>query len=272
MSSVSPASPETPRPIGEIAQGPSAFEQFLDRNQKNLVALTILLALAVAAWVIYRGVANSKEHTAGALLNKAEDLATLRSLVKEHAGTAAAASAQVLLAERQWTEGDKDTAVATLNGFIAANAKHPARASAQASLGSKLLTQGKTAEAKKLFQQIVEDPAARFMAPYALLALGDISKAEGDTAAAEKSYQKAKTEFPDSSFSNIISQRLSLLKAQLPVEIAPPPPPPAPATPATPATPVVPAPAADGAAPVAPAAPSDSAAPVPAKPAKPAKP
>ncbi|MEI7956725.1 MAG: tetratricopeptide repeat protein, partial [Verrucomicrobiota bacterium] len=213
MSTVSPDSPDTPRPIGEIAQGPSAFEQFLDRNQKNLLALTILLALAVAAWVIYHGVANSKEHSAGAELTKAEDQASLSSLVKNHAGTAAAGSAEVLLADRQWSEGDKAAAIATLKAFIAANSKHPARPTAQASLGSKLQAQGQAAEASKVFQQIVEDPTARFMVPYALLALGDISKAAGDTSAAEKSYQKAKTEFPDNSFSNIINKRLSLLKA-----------------------------------------------------------
>ena len=233
MSSVSPDRPEAPRPIGEIVQGPSAFEQFLDRNQKNLVILTILLALAAAGLVIYRGVVSSKEHTAGAELTKADNLAGLRSLIKDHPGTAAAASAEVLLADRQWSEGDKDAAIATLKAFIAANPDHPARPTAQASLGSKLQAlPGKLDEANKVFQQLAEDPAGRFLAPYALIALGDIAKAKGETEAAEKFYQKAKTEFPEAksdfpvnSFSTIITKRLSLLKAKMPAEIAPPPPP-----------------------------------------------
>jgi len=221
----SPEIPDAPRPIGEIAQGPSAFEQFLDRNQKNLVILTILIALAAAGWVIYRGIARSKEHTAGAELSKAEDTTALQSVVKDHAGTAAADSAQVLLAARQWQEGQQDAAIATLKAFIAANSDHPARPTAQASLGSKLQAQSKLADAKKVFQEIADDPTARFLAPYALLSLGDMAKAAGETAQATKFYQKAKTDFPDSSFSSAITQRISLLQAQFPVEIDPPAPP-----------------------------------------------
>ncbi|MEI6675773.1 MAG: tetratricopeptide repeat protein [Verrucomicrobiota bacterium] len=228
MPTDSPAIPEisdAPRPIGEISQGPSAFEQFLDRNQRNLVILTILIALAAAGWVVYRGIVRSKEHSAGAELSKAEDTAALQSVVKDHAGTAAADSAQVLLAAHQWQEGQQDAAVTTLKSFIAANVDHPARPTAQASLGTKLQTQGKLADARKVFQELADDPAARFLAPYALLSLGDMAKAAGETAQATKFYQKAKTDFPDSSFSSAIAQRLSLLQAQMPVEIAPPAPP-----------------------------------------------
>ena len=242
MSTDSPDTPDIPRPIGEIAQGPSAFEQFLDRNQKNLVILTILLAVAAAALVVYRGVSSSKEHTAGAELSKAEDLAALRSVIKEHAGTAAADSAEVLLAARQWSDGQQDPAIETLKAFIAAKPKHPARPTAQASLGSKLQTLGKMADASKVFQELADDPAARFLAPYALISLGDIAKTGGSTEQAEKFYQRAKNEFPDSSFSNIVSKRIALLKAQMPAEIdAPPPPPATPATPTTPGAPTTPA-------------------------------
>jgi predicted negative regulator of RcsB-dependent stress response len=230
-------SQDTPRPIGEIIQGPSAFDQFLDRNQKNLIILTIIIAVAAASVVIYRGTVSSKEHTAGAEFNKADDLTSLQGVIRDHSGTAAAESAQVLLAARQWSDGQPDTAIATLQAFIAANPEHPARPTAQASLGAKLQTQGKLAEAKKVFQDLADDPGARFLAPYALLALGDISKAAGETEQAAKLYQKAKTDFPDSSFGNTIGQRIAMLKAQMPAEIdAPPPPPKASVTPAVPST------------------------------------
>ena len=230
MSPDSPDSPDTPRPIGEIVQGPSAFDQFMDRNQKNLIILTVIVAIAAAGTVIYRGIASSKEHTAGAVLNKAEDLTSLQGLIQEHSGTAAAASAQVLLAARQWSEGQQDSAIETLKKFIAGNAGHPARPTAQASLGSKLQAQGKMADAKKVFQELAEDPSARFLAPYALLSLGDIAKAAGETEQAAKFYQKAKNDFADSSFAGAISQRIAMLKAQMPVEIDAPPAPAAPAT------------------------------------------
>jgi hypothetical protein len=98
------------------------------------------------------------------------------------------------------------------------------------------------ADAKKVFQELAEDPSARFLAPYALLSLGDIAKAAGDAEQAAKFYQKAKNDFADSSFSSVISQRISMLKAQMPVEVdaPPPPPPPAPVPPAKPEAAVAP--------------------------------
>lgn len=231
---------DTPRLLGEISQGPSAFEQFLDRNQKNLIILSIAIALGVAVFLVYQGIANSKERSAGADLVKAEDLATLQSLIKEYPGTAAAGTAEIALAERQWTDGQEPAAVETLKAFIAANPKHAAVASAKGSLAAKLKHQGKTAEATALFQELADDPETRFLAPYALVSLGDIARAAGKIDDAEKSYQKAKTILPGNSFSNTIDQRLANLKAKAPVEIDPPPAPPASA--GTPGAPNLPAP------------------------------
>lgn len=248
MSSDTPDSPDAPRPLGEISQGPSAFEQFLDRNQKNLVILSISIAVATAAYLVYHGVATSKEHTAGAELFKAKDLPALQNVVEKFRGTAAAGTATIPLAERQWTDGQQDAAIATLKAFIAANADHPARPSAQASLASKLKAQGKAPEAKQLFQELADDPAAAYLAPYALVSLGDLAKASGETEPAEKFYQKAKTNFPASSFTTTVDQRIALLKAKLPTEIEPPP---APAPTPLPGTP----PAVPGASPLLPTMP-----------------
>lgn len=190
--------PESPTPLAEISQGPSAFEQFLDRNQKNLIILTILLAIGAAALVVYRGIEKSRQETAGAALNKAADLAGLQAVAKDHSGTRAAASAMILLADRQWSEGQQDAAITTLREFIAANPGHPAFPTAQASLGSKLMAQGKSADAASVFQQIADDPKARFIAPFALISLGDIAKAGGDIDKAESSYNRVKTDFPES--------------------------------------------------------------------------
>jgi predicted negative regulator of RcsB-dependent stress response len=258
---------ESPVPLAEISQGPNAFEQFLDRNQKNIIILAILIAIGVAGFVIYRGIETSRQETAGAALNKAEDLAALQAVITEHADTTAAHSAMVLLADRQWTEGQQDAAVETLRKFISSNPEHPAIASAQASLGAKLMTQGKSADAAKVFQDIADDPKARYIAPYALISLGDIAKVAGDLEKAEASYNRVKTDFSDSSFAETATRRIATLKAKAPAEIAPPPKPATP--PADPAaaiksslppgitvTPVEEAPAKDGASAPAPAPPA----------------
>ena len=247
----------SPTPLAEISQGPSAFEEFLDKNQKNLIILTILLAIGAAALVVYRGIEKSRQETAGADLNKAADLAALQAVVKDHAGTHAASSAMILLADRQWTDGQQDAAITTLRDFIAANPGHPAFASARASLGAKLMAQGKAGDATTIFQEIADDPKSRFIAPYALISLGDIAKAAGDLEKAETSYSRVKKDFPDSSFAETANKRIATLKAKAPVEVEPPPAPapaasapvapaliptPAPAE-TVPATPAVPAPA-----------------------------
>ena len=219
---------ESSSPLAEISQGPNAFEEFLDRNQKGIVVLAILLVLGAAGAVIYRGVEAGRQQTAGVALNKAEDLASLQAVVDQNKDTLAAGSAMVLLANSQWTAGKKDEAVGTLQTFIASSPSHPAIPTAKASLGSKLMIQGKSGDASKIFEELSTDPVARFVAPFALISLGDIARAAGNPDKAEPYYNKVKTDFPESSFVDTAAKRIATLKAKAPLEIDPPP---APASP-----------------------------------------
>jgi TolA-binding protein len=221
---------ETSVPLAEISQAPNAFEAFLDRNQKGVAALAVLLVLGAIAAVIYRGVETSRQESAGAALTKAEDLVAYQAVVDGNKDTAAAGSAMVLLANSQWTANKQDDAIATLRKFITAYPTHPALPSAKANLGSKLMAQGKSGDAVKVFEDLVADPAAKFIAPFALISLGDIAKAAGDLEKAGVSYAKVKGDFPESSFSETAVRRIATLKAKPPVEIEPPPAPPTPPT------------------------------------------
>lgn len=224
--------PNTPAPLAEISQGPSAFEQFLDRNQKNLVILSILGALGAAGLIVYRGIEKSNEETAGAELAKAEDVAAYQAVANNHGKTLAARSALILLADKQWADNQQDAAIATLRKFISENSDHPALSSARASLGAKLMTQGKAGDATKEFEAIIENSEARHVAPYALLCLGDLAAGAGDLDKAEAQYKRIKTDFSDSDFAQSADTRLKTLRAKAPVEIEPPPAPPKPETPA----------------------------------------
>ncbi|MGL4401176.1 MAG: tetratricopeptide repeat protein [Luteolibacter sp.] len=222
---------ESPVPLAEISQGPNAFEAFLDRNQKGLIVFAILLAIGAVCAVIYRGVERSRQESAGAALTKANDLASLQAVVDGHSGTIAARSAMILLAESQWTDGQKDEAIGTLQKFIADSPTHPTIPTAKANLGSKLMSQGKTGDATRVFEELVSDSSARFITPFALISLGDIAKAAGETEKAEISYNKAKSDFPASSFADMAAKRLAILKAKPPEEIEAPPAPEKPADP-----------------------------------------
>jgi predicted negative regulator of RcsB-dependent stress response len=229
---MSVAPKDAPVPLAEISQGPNAFEAFLDRNQKGIVAFAILLSVGAAGLVVYRGIETSRQESAGAALNKAENADQLQAVITTHPSTLAAGSAMILLADQQWTDGKKDESVATLRSFLASFPEHPAVPTAKSSLGSKLMAQGKSGDAAAIFEDVASDPTARFIAPFALISLGDIAKAAGDLDKAETSYSKVRSDFADSSFADTASRRLAILKAQPPVEIAPPPAPPAPEAPA----------------------------------------
>ena len=220
MSDKNTLSVESSGPLGEISQAPPALEMFLDKHQTKIIVLATILTISVAVYVVYKGIVQSGEEAAGGMLAKAEDISELQGVVKNHEGTTAAFSAKVLLADKQWLDGQQDDAVSTLKAFIGSGKDHPAIASAKASLASKLLAQGKQDEAAGLFREIIDDPDAHFLAPYAWISIGDMETAKGDTEAAAKAYGMVASDFSDKSFARDASERALLLKAQAPVEVA----------------------------------------------------
>jgi predicted negative regulator of RcsB-dependent stress response len=221
-------SADTPRPLAEISHGPSAFEAFLERNQKGMIVLGIALVAATAGWIVVKGVKEGAEEDAGAILVKSEGVPELQALVKDKPDTAAAGSAQLVIAAKQWDAGQQEAAVETLKGFISSKPEHPGVISAKASLASRLMQLGQKDEAQKLFTELVGDPAARYVAPYALISLGDMQKAEGKLDEAEQSYKKAQSDYGTNPLATGAAERLKLLRFKAPVEIEAPPAPPAP--------------------------------------------
>ena len=209
-------------PLGEISQAPPAFEAFLDRHQMKLIVLAVVLTILAAAYVVFEGLKDSAEKSAGNLLVSSDGISDLQSITKNHQGTAAAFSAKILLAEKQWEDGQQDDAIETLRAFVDADRSHPGRASAQASLAAKLRIQGKVDEAEEMFRDLTEDTEARFLAPYAWISLGDIELEKGNTDAAAKAYEAVERDFPGSSYAQEAMNRRLLLKAAAPLEISAP--------------------------------------------------
>lgn len=212
----------TGAPLGEISQAPPALEVFLDKHQMKVIVLAVLLAIVAVVFVILKGIKQSNEESAGALLTKAEDLAELQAVVKNYEDTEAAFSAKVLLAEKQWEDGQQDDAIATLKGFVDSERAHPARPSAEVSLAAKLWSQGKVDKAEALFRDLADDSDARYLAPYAWISIGDIEAGKGNTEAAQKAYETVENEFAGSSYAGEAQTRLLLVKASAPVEVAAP--------------------------------------------------
>lgn len=210
---------DTPRPLAEISHGPSAFEAFLDRNQKGMIALGVLLAVAGGAWIVMKGVKESAAKAAGAALSKAESLAELQEVPAKHPETAAAGSAAILISSEQWEAGEQDAAIETLRKFISENPEHPALPTARASLATRLMQYGKTDEAISLFRDLADAPGSRYIAPYALMSLGDIHKAAGRKDEAEDAYKRAVEGYRGNPFANLADQHLKLVNFKMPEEI-----------------------------------------------------
>ncbi|QJE97862.1 tetratricopeptide repeat protein [Luteolibacter luteus] len=214
---------DTPRPLAEISHGPSAFDAFLDRNQKGLMVLGVLIALGGGAVIVMKGMKESRAYGAGEDLSKAETLADLQEVPKKHEGTPAAGSAAILIASKQWDEGNQDASIETLKKFIADSPDHPGIPSAKASLATRLMQQGKTDEAAALFREVADGADSRFLAPYALVSLGDIEKAQGKLSEAEATYKKVSEDYKASPFGQLAQQHLQLVNFKMPVEIEAPP-------------------------------------------------
>jgi TolA-binding protein len=216
-------STETSRPLAEISHGPSAFEAFLDRNQKGLVVGAILLALVGAAVIVVRGLKQAKIEEAGAAFGKATTITELQQVIQKYPDSPVAGSAKVVLADKQWAEQDLDGSVETLRSFIAANPEHPAVPSAKASLATRLVHQDKAADAEPIFHELADSSKSTYLAPYALIALGDIAKAAGKPEEAEASYKRVQETF-GAPFAAIAANHRRLVRFKMPAEIEPPPP------------------------------------------------
>lgn len=217
---------DTPAPsgaLGEISQGPGAFESFLDQHHKKILIFGLLAAAGVAGYVVKEGIDEGRETAGGHALHQASDLASLQDILENHADSRAAGSAAILLAETQWTEGQQDAAIETLREFIASPDFHPAKPTARASLGSKLASQGKTGDATEVFRALADDRAeGTHLAAYALIGLGDLAHADGNIDEAEAHYTRVRSEFATSPFSDAAIRRLQFLRAEMPTPVEPP--------------------------------------------------
>jgi hypothetical protein len=109
--------------------------------------------VAIAVYIVTRGVNKSREQSAGVALSNAKNATALQEVIINHANTNAAASAKLLLADMQAGEGKTGDAIKTLQDFIATNTDHPAKPTASAKLAAKLMSENKMEELNVLYKK-----------------------------------------------------------------------------------------------------------------------
>jgi len=185
--------------IGEIEHGPSKFDQFLEKNFKLLIIGAVVIALAAAAFVVLKELKKDKEHTAGAGLADATDSSDYQKVIDKHSGTNAAGTAQILLANQQWQDGQQDKSIGTLTNFISEQPDPPAIPTAQLSLGQRYASQGKNDLAKEQFLAVTNNDNGNYIGAFAHIALGNLEKAAGNKDAALGYYEQARDGYPNNS-------------------------------------------------------------------------
>ena len=177
-----------PSPIGEISQEPSAFEAFLDANQKKLIIIGILAILCLVGYVVVTGLEKKAKEDAAAAVANARTGPEYQAISQEYAGKNAGGSAILLKSQLLWGDQQQQEAIEALETFVSEYPDHPAVGSAYASLGSYQQQLKKFDEAKEAFQKAANSESA--VSSLALLSLGDLALQEGEDENAEENLQK----------------------------------------------------------------------------------
>jgi tetratricopeptide (TPR) repeat protein len=207
-----------PSPIGEISQEPSAFEAFLDANQKKLMSVGILAILCLVAYVIVTGQDKMAKEEAAAAVAKARTGAQYQAVSEEYDGENAGGSAILLKSQLLWRDQQQQEAIEALETFVSEYPEHPALGSAYASLGSYQQQLKNLDEAKEAFEEAAETKSAA--SSLALLSLGDLALQAGDDENAEKQYKKIISDYESSHLQvkSMAQNRLKLINVESPTE------------------------------------------------------
>ncbi|MEC9055735.1 MAG: tetratricopeptide repeat protein, partial [Verrucomicrobiota bacterium] len=223
-----PEGPDHPAPLGEIEQGPSKVDQFLEAHLKKLLILLSLAVIGSGIYIVLKGLKDANEVNAGEALVSAKDPGGFRNVIKEYPGTAAAGTAQLQLARSLWEEGNNEDAKTTLRNFITDTPDHPALPVARMALASFLQEEGENELALDHLRAVADDPKAGYLAPLALIRVSEFEQTSGDLEAARKTLERANDPNDNNSFlsQNLVQNRLDTLGVDLPATVPKPKPPP----------------------------------------------
>ena len=219
MSENNEQSPDNgPSPIGEISQEPSAFEAFLDANQKKLILLGILAVICLVVYVILTGWGRKVEEEAAAEVAKARTSPDYESVSQKYDGKSAGGSAILLKSQLLWGDQQQQEAIEALETFVSKYPEHPAVGSAYASLGSYQQQLKRLDKAKEAFKEAVDSESAA--SSLALLSLGDLELQAGEDENAEGIYKEIISKYESSHLQvkSMAQARLKLINVKSPTE------------------------------------------------------
>lgn len=239
-----------PKPLAQITIGPTAFEEFLDRNQGRLIFAAILLVLIGAGVIVAHNLRSDFEAEAAAAVTACYDEVTgkydpvtLSKVRADYKDTPAAETAAYLYAMTLWDDGRTDDSLKEMESFVTTYPDGPLRNQAAFILAGRELQSGKNDKAQQYFELVAHSGDAVY-APVALMTMGDMASVAGDKEKAKGYYEEVRAKYPDSSFAydqkadmtqvkgsmfedspqfkSPVANRLDVLSLQSPKLVAPP--------------------------------------------------
>ena len=230
----------------------------MEKHGKKTALLVILLVIAAGVGFFMKAQQKTYLMESGESFAAAQTTEELKAVIREYPKSAAAGNAQLLLADRQLTNGETEEAKISLTQFVKEQKDTPVYFNGLFALGTVHEKLGNLGEAKKIYQEIIDTGEKANTAAAAALRVADIIHGQGDLEGALKAYDTIAKKFPGNVFieeNGVIDSRKANVNQSIVLRDNPPP------APEPPAEPVTPAEKADPAAPAPPAEKADPAAP-----------
>ncbi|MGC3989990.1 MAG: tetratricopeptide repeat protein [Chthoniobacteraceae bacterium] len=200
-----PTSVETPPDTG--------FDPYVFwmQHKGKIVLYSALLIVALVIFGVSQYVTQHKNAESTLALASAAKAEDFQKVVTDYAGTAAAADAQLRLAEQQRNEKKYDDAIATLQKFIADNPNSPLISGAWLSLGATQELAGKLDDALQTYQQCSVKYPHAYGGPISMLRQASLLQDKGKKDETRRVYENVISQYPNTYFSQAATQSLTLL-------------------------------------------------------------
>ncbi|HME88786.1 MAG TPA: tetratricopeptide repeat protein [Chthoniobacterales bacterium] len=148
------------------------------RFQKEIAAALIIVILSMSGYAGYRFYKHRRDSAAAELLGKAKAQQDFQEVIVRYPGTAAGASAYLLLAQKQREEKKFADANATLRAFIDKSPDHDFVPTARLAMAANLESMGKNDEALAIYKEVATKYTDTYNGPLALISQVPLLKAQ----------------------------------------------------------------------------------------------
>ena len=149
------STPSDEAPVLPPSKPENSVEEFMEKHGKKTALLVILLVIAAGVGFFMKAQQKTYLMESGESFAAAQTTEELKAVIREYPKSAAAGNAQLLLADRQLTNGETEEAKISLTQFVKEQKDTPVYFNGLFALGTVHEKLGNLGEAKKIYQEII---------------------------------------------------------------------------------------------------------------------